>query len=169
MTNSNASSSGSQTGKASTHTTDSDKVQSRTIKVDGMTGDTCVQKVSGALKSVEGVTTKSVTVGSVTIEADRDGYAAACSSIKAAGYKVQDSGLNQSGEDKSAQNKSGQYQQDQNQQGRPDRHDQEHGKQGQSAPSRPGSDQEKRGDNRGGSTPPPMPQRAPTQSNKAVR
>jgi copper chaperone CopZ len=154
MMNPNASSSGSQTGKASTHTTDSDKVQSRTIKVDGMTGDTCVQKVSGALKSVEGVTTKSVTVGSVTIEADRDGYAAACSSIKAAGFKVQDSALDQTGHDKSSQ-------------GQQDKA--KHGQPLHSAPSRPGSEQGKHGDNRGGSTPPPIPQRAPAQPTKAVR
>lgn len=161
MTNPSNSHSGSQSSKASEHTTDSDKSRSRSIKVDGMTGDTCVQKVSGALKGVDGVTTKSVTVGSVTIEADRDGYAAACSSIKAAGYKVQDSDQNQSG---------------QNDQGRQDRNDQS-GKKGQdkqgqgqpSAPSRPGSDQTNRGDSRGGSTPPPMPQRAPTQPNKSVR
>jgi copper chaperone CopZ len=145
MTNPSSSSSGNQPGKNSNQATDNNQTKSRTIKVDGMTGDVCVQKVSSALKDVEGVTTKSVTVGSVTIEADRDGYAAACTAIKDAGFKVEDSGLNQSGP----------------------------GKQGQpspSAPSRPGSEHEKRGDHRGGSTPPPIPQRAPMPAPaKAVR
>lgn len=165
MTNTNNNSADNQIGKSSTTVNDSNSAQSRTIKVDGMTGDTCVQKVSGALKGVEGVTTKSVTVGSATIEADRDGYAAACSAIKDAGYKVQDSGQNRSDQNKSGRNQSGQ-----NQQGRQDRNEQGQSKQGQpSALSRPGSDQDKRGDNRSGSTPPPMPQRAPTQPNKSVR
>lgn len=154
MMNANNNSADSKTGKTSTTTTDSDNAQSRTIKVDGMTGDVCVQKVSGALKDVEGVTTKSVTVGSVTIEADRDGYAAACKAIKDAGYKVQDSGLNQS---------------DHSQPGHGQQNQNKHAQPSTSAPSRPGTDQAKRGDNRGGSTPPPMPQRAPSQPNKAVR
>lgn len=69
---------------------------SRTIEIDGMSGDACVQKVTGALKGVQGVTTKTVKVGSATIEADQAGCAAACSSIGKAGYKARDT--NQAGD-----------------------------------------------------------------------
>ncbi|MFN0131392.1 MAG: heavy-metal-associated domain-containing protein [Phycisphaerales bacterium] len=64
----------------------------RTLEIDGMTGDTCVQKVTGALKDVENVTTKSVKVGSAAIDADQVGCAAACSAIGKAGHPARESG-----------------------------------------------------------------------------
>lgn len=60
----------------------------RTLDINGMSGDTCVQKVTGALKGVHGVTTQSVKVGSATISADKVGCDAACSAIDKAGYKA---------------------------------------------------------------------------------
>lgn len=60
----------------------------RTITIDGMSGDACVKKVTEALKSVHNVTIKSVTVGSATIEADQNGCNAACASIRTAGFKA---------------------------------------------------------------------------------
>lgn len=60
----------------------------RTLNINGMHGDACVQKVTGALKAVQGVTTQSVKVGSATIGADQGGCDAACSAIGKAGYKA---------------------------------------------------------------------------------
>jgi len=60
----------------------------KTIQIDGMHGDTCVQKVNAALKNCPGVTSKSVTVGSAVIEADQAGCDSACAAINKAGYKA---------------------------------------------------------------------------------
>jgi len=60
----------------------------RTITIDGMSGDACIKKVTEALKSVHNVTTKSVTVGCATIESDQNGCNAACASIRTAGFKA---------------------------------------------------------------------------------
>lgn len=60
--------------------------QTKTLKIDGMTGDLCVQKVTDALKAVPGVTIQSVKVGCATILADQAGCDAACAGIKKAGY-----------------------------------------------------------------------------------
>ena len=59
----------------------------RTLDIDGMSGDTCVQKVTGALKGVHGVTTQSVKVGAATIGSDQAGCTAACAAIGTAGFK----------------------------------------------------------------------------------
>lgn len=58
----------------------------RTLKIDGMTGDACVKKVTAALRDVPGVSTQSVTVGSATFKGDEAACDAACSAIDAAGY-----------------------------------------------------------------------------------
>lgn len=58
----------------------------RTLEIKGMTGDACVQKVTGALKSVQGVFTKSVKVGTATIGADKSACDAACVAIGTAGF-----------------------------------------------------------------------------------
>lgn len=65
-------------------------LSNHTLEIDGMTGDACVQKVTGALKGVAGVTTQSVKVGSATISADGQGCTAACAAIGKAGYKARD-------------------------------------------------------------------------------
>lgn len=65
--------------------------ESHTLEIDGMTGDACVTKVTGALKNVQGVTTRSVKVGSATITSDQKACAAACSAITNAGYKARES------------------------------------------------------------------------------
>ncbi|MFM9959588.1 MAG: hypothetical protein ACKVZJ_16140 [Phycisphaerales bacterium] len=59
----------------------------RTITIDGMTGDACVQKVQGALKDVPNVTTQAVKVGAAHISADQTGCDAACKAVESAGYK----------------------------------------------------------------------------------
>lgn len=64
----------------------------KTIKIDGMTGDACVQKVTGALKGIDNVTTESVKVGTATIKANGAGCKSACAAIDKAGYKAQESG-----------------------------------------------------------------------------
>jgi copper chaperone CopZ len=58
----------------------------RTLEIKGMTGDSCVQKVTGALKGVKGVFTKSVNVGTATIGADKSACEAACQAIGTAGF-----------------------------------------------------------------------------------
>jgi copper chaperone CopZ len=62
----------------------------RSIKIEGMTGDVCVNKVTWALKGVKGVTTEAVTVGSATVTTDQAGCEAACAAINDAGYKSQE-------------------------------------------------------------------------------
>lgn len=64
---------------------------SRTLEIDGMSGDVCVKKVTDALKAVPDVTTSSVKVGSAVIVADQHGCSAACSGIDAAGYRARES------------------------------------------------------------------------------
>ncbi len=61
-------------------------LSSRTINIDGMTGDACVKKVTTALAGVENIKTDSVKVGAATIHADDDGCTAACGAIDSAGY-----------------------------------------------------------------------------------
>jgi copper chaperone CopZ len=63
-------------------------ITTRTLEIDGMSGDACVQKVTGALKGVSGVTTQSVKVGSANIGANQNGCEAACTAINAAGFKA---------------------------------------------------------------------------------
>jgi|GEM_PF-6093855 len=67
---------------------ESPTLQSQTIQIDGMTTDTCVQKVRGALSAVKDVTTDSVKVGSAHIRADKTGFDAARAAIGTAGFKV---------------------------------------------------------------------------------
>lgn len=61
---------------------------SRTIQIDGMTGEDCCKKVNGALKNVSNIETHKVEVGSAKIEADQAGCTAACKAIDGAGYKA---------------------------------------------------------------------------------
>jgi copper chaperone CopZ len=67
---------------------------SRTLKIDGMSGDHCVQKVKGALEGVNGVETESVGVGTATIDADKAGCDAACQAIDRAGFQAREQGRN---------------------------------------------------------------------------
>lgn len=64
----------------------------RTLEIDGMTGDACVQKATGVLKSVQGVTTQSVKVGSATIQADQTACDAACATLGRAGFQSREGG-----------------------------------------------------------------------------
>jgi copper chaperone CopZ len=60
---------------------------SRTLKIDGMKGDMCIDKVKTSLGTVEGVNTKSVTQGSAVIECDEPVQSkAACDAINKAGF-----------------------------------------------------------------------------------
>jgi copper chaperone CopZ len=60
----------------------------RTLTIEGMSGDVCIKKVTGALKSVDGVDTKSVGVGHAVVNADEKGCAAACAAVSDAGYRT---------------------------------------------------------------------------------
>lgn len=62
----------------------------RSLAIDGMTGDACVQKVTGALLGASGVTVPAVTVGAATFDADQNGFNAARAAIGKAGYKTHD-------------------------------------------------------------------------------
>lgn len=77
---------------------------SRTIQIDGMTGEDCCKKVNGALKNVSNIETHKVEVGSAKIEADQAGCTAACKAIDGAGYKAH------ADESKNDQQKTGQRQ-----------------------------------------------------------
>lgn len=65
-------------------------IAGRTLEIDGMSGDACVQKVTGALKGVQGVETHSVEVGTAKIGADQAGCNAACAAIGIAGFKARE-------------------------------------------------------------------------------
>lgn len=67
------------------------EVKTRTIKIDGMTGYVCVNKVTAALREVNGVKTESVRVGAAKISADQAGCEAAHAAINASGYKAYES------------------------------------------------------------------------------
>ncbi len=60
---------------------------SRTIEIEGMTGDECVTKVTSTLKGVPHIATKFVKVGSAVIGADQAGCKAACAALCTAGFK----------------------------------------------------------------------------------
>ena len=62
----------------------------KNLQIDNMVGEACVQKVTGALKSVNGVTTQSVKVGHAAIESDHSGCEAACAAIGKAGYPARE-------------------------------------------------------------------------------
>ncbi len=62
----------------------------RTLEIDGMTCDACIQKVTNAIKSVPGVEAQSVKVGSAKIGADQAGCNAACAAIGIAGFKARE-------------------------------------------------------------------------------
>ena len=62
----------------------------KTLAIDGMSGDECVKKVSSAIGAVPDVSAKSVTVGAATIWADDAGCTAACNAVKTAGYKAKE-------------------------------------------------------------------------------
>jgi copper chaperone CopZ len=63
----------------------------RHLDIDGMTGEHCVNKVTGALKGLNNVSTQSVKVGSAVIGADKNGCDAACTAIHGVGYKARES------------------------------------------------------------------------------
>lgn len=60
----------------------------RTLKIEGMTGDPSIKKVTNTLNDVDGITTKSVKSGIATISADQKGCDAACKALKNAGFKA---------------------------------------------------------------------------------
>lgn len=59
-----------------------------TLAIDGMSGDTCVTRVTTALKGVPAVTTESVAIGSAVIDANQQGCDAACCAINGVGYRA---------------------------------------------------------------------------------
>jgi copper chaperone len=65
-------------------------IRTRTLEIDGMSCEACVQKVTDALRNVHGVSTQSVKVGSATIGADQAGCSAACAAIGGAGFKARE-------------------------------------------------------------------------------
>jgi copper chaperone CopZ len=61
------------------------------IRIDGMSGDACVQKVTAALQGVQGVTEVSVTVGTATFTTEEQAKTQeARAAIVASGYKIAD-------------------------------------------------------------------------------
>ena len=59
-----------------------------TLKIDGMTGDACVQKVKAALNAVAGCTVESVKVGEATCTCNEaSAIDGACAAVNDAGFK----------------------------------------------------------------------------------
>lgn len=66
-------------------------INKRTLIIDGMTGEACVQKVRTALRGVKGVTAESVKVGRSTIScSEPEQCDAACAAIAAVGFRATD-------------------------------------------------------------------------------
>jgi copper chaperone CopZ len=64
-------------------------MSTRTITIDGMKGDRCVQQVNDALNGLNGVEVKSVAVGSAVLECrDEAACTTACGAITGAGYSA---------------------------------------------------------------------------------
>lgn len=81
------------------HTTDR-RAFTHTLAIDGMSGETCVTKVTSALHSVPAVKTQSVDVGSAVIDADQQGCDAACAAISGAGYRATENMMEKSSDRK---------------------------------------------------------------------
>ena len=64
---------------------------SRTLQIDGMSGEDCCKKVTSALDGVSNVATHNVKVGSAKIEANDAGCKDACRAIDGAGFKAHES------------------------------------------------------------------------------
>ncbi len=62
----------------------------RNLQIDNMTGQACVEKVTGALKGGHGVTTHSVEVGHAKIGANQSACDAACTAVGTAGYPARE-------------------------------------------------------------------------------
>ncbi len=62
--------------------------RTRTLAIDGMSGETCIKNVTTALKAVPNVSIDSVKVGSAVIGSDQRGCDAACAGVTSAGYKA---------------------------------------------------------------------------------
>ncbi len=77
---------------------DTTMMSSRTLEIDGMTGDACVNKVTNSLRDVKGVSNAAVTVGSATMKADQAGCEAACSAIGKAGFKAHEAKSDSAGD-----------------------------------------------------------------------
>lgn len=116
----------------------------RTLKIDGMSGDECVTKATGALKNVSGVKTESVDVGTATIVADQGGCESACKALGAAGYPARES-QNAGGADRSGGEQRGENQQNAGGQQRSG------GQQGSGGEQRAGGQQGSGGEQRSGS------------------
>lgn len=60
----------------------------RNLKIEGMSNEADVTKVSGILKNVSGLSNQSVKVGSASIHANKADSDAACKAITGAGFKT---------------------------------------------------------------------------------
>lgn len=62
----------------------------RTLLIDGMSGDGCIKKVADALKGIDGVTNQSVQLGAATITANDVGRTTALEAIGSVGFKARE-------------------------------------------------------------------------------
>lgn len=60
----------------------------RSLRINGMDNDSCIKKVTHALKGINDIKTKSVSLGSAKIDADQTGCDAACRAVSAIGYET---------------------------------------------------------------------------------
>lgn len=66
------------------------KPSTRTLKIEGMSGNACLKSVHGTLGKVDGVTTESVKLGTATIACTESAAKEACSALSSAGYKARE-------------------------------------------------------------------------------
>ena len=74
------------------------KISTRTLTIDGMTGDACIAKVTAALKTVPEITDQNVKVGSASFSCDGSHCTQARAAIEKAGFRVR--GVDSSSETK---------------------------------------------------------------------
>jgi len=67
----------------------------RSLRINGMDSDSCIKKVTDALREVKGVRIRSVSLGTANIDTDQAGCDAACTAVSARGFETKEVSSNQ--------------------------------------------------------------------------
>lgn len=62
----------------------------RLLRINGMDSDSCIKKVTDALRDVQGVRIRSVRLGTANIDTDQAGCDAACTAVSARGFETKE-------------------------------------------------------------------------------
>jgi len=67
----------------------------RSLRINGMDSDSCIKKVTDALRDVKGVRIRSVSLGTAKIDTDQAGCDAACTAVSSRGFETREVRSNQ--------------------------------------------------------------------------